>query len=112
MGLIARLFAVALWKRIALFVLGMIAPILYRIFASLGIGFFVIVGMSQLLSGIENYVKGLFSQVPLKILSILGIAQVDIALNIIMAALSARLMILTMDKMMKRPMRQLSFRGF
>jgi len=101
-----------IWMRIALFVFGIILPIVYKVLAALGVGFVTFVGIGALLSGIEAYVRSLFSQVPDKIFTILGMAQVDIAINIMFAALSARLAIMMMDKLMNRPIRKMGWKAF
>jgi len=110
--LFAWLWGGALWMRIAMFLLGVVLPIVYKVLAALGIGFVAFVGIGQLLSGIETYVRSLLGQVPDKIFTILGMAQVDIAINIMFAALSARLAIMMMDKLLNRPIRRMVWKHF
>jgi len=112
MPFLAWLLGGALWMRIALFLVGIVLPLVYRLFAGLGLGFVVFMGVGQLLSGIEGYVKSLFGQVPDKIFTILGMAQVDIAINIMFAALSARLAIMAMDKLLNKPIRRMGWKAF
>jgi len=75
------------------------AGVVFRALSALGFGYLTYVGVGSLLDNIESYVKSLFGSIPTEILQILGIAKFDIAINLILAALMARLFLVGMDKL-------------
>ncbi len=73
-------------------------PLVKRILISLGIGMVSMVGINVMLQGVESWVRGQFSGVMPEVASILGLAKVDIAVNVVLAAVATRAVIAGMSK--------------
>ena len=55
-------------------------------------------GIGHLIDQVDGYVKTLFGAVPPQASAILGMAKLDVAINIILAAVIARLLLAGIDK--------------
>jgi len=75
------------------------AGVVFRALSALGFAYLTYTGIGQLMDKIESYIKSLFGGVPIEIAQIMGIAKFDVAINIILAALVARLLLVGMDKL-------------
>ncbi|MGP9827765.1 DUF2523 family protein, partial [Ectopseudomonas khazarica] len=51
-----------------------------------------------LVDTVDGYIKGLFNGIPAPVAAILGMAKVDVAINIVIAAIIARLLLAGMDR--------------
>lgn len=80
------------------FLAQIVSGLVFRALASLGFAYFSYVGIGQLIDTVDNHVKGLFSAIPSSAASILGMAKIDVAINIMIAAVIARLLLSGMDK--------------
>lgn len=83
---------------LATFLGSIVSGLVFRALASLGFAYIAYVGIGQLIDTVDGYVKGLFSAIPQPVAAILGMAKVDVAINIIIAAVIARLMLAGMDR--------------
>jgi hypothetical protein len=83
----------AILPLIATFLGSIVAGLAFRILASLGFAYVTYQGINFLINNTKSYIVGLFSSLPPEIAAILGMAKVDIAVNIIIAAVIARLML-------------------
>ncbi|WP_312909562.1 DUF2523 domain-containing protein [Stutzerimonas nitrititolerans] len=88
---------VALLPILATFLGSIVAGLAFRVLATLGFAYMTYVGVGALIDSVQNQVQGLFSAVPPSA-AILGMAKVDVAINIMIAAVTARLLLAGMDK--------------
>lgn len=75
---------------IFLFLSAIVGPLVAKVLTSLGLGAVSYVGITVLLSGVKTYLIGEITGLPADILMILGLAKVDIAVNIALSAVAAR----------------------
>ena len=83
---------------IATFLGSIVSGLVFRALASLGFAYVSYVGIGHLIDQVDGYVKTLFGAVPPQVAAILGMAKLDVAINIILAAVIARLLLAGMDK--------------
>ncbi|MBP8170682.1 MAG: DUF2523 domain-containing protein [Pseudomonas sp.] len=83
---------------VAGFLGSIVSGLLFRALASLGFAYVAYSGLTLLINNTKSYVVGLFSSLPVEVAQILGLARVDVALNIIFAAIIARFVLMGMDK--------------
>lgn len=90
------------WLWIAQFVFMLIQPLINFVLRLLGIGFVTYVGYNVLLEQVANYVTSRMGSSTLVIQQILGLAKVDVAINIFLAAVTTRLVIAGLNKAQDR----------
>lgn len=83
---------------IAQFLAMVVSGLVFRALASIGFAYVAYTGISSLVESVDGYIKGLLSGLPHYVSAILGIAKVDVAINIIIAAVITRLLLAGMDK--------------
>lgn len=83
---------------LATFLGSIVSGLVFRALASLGFAYVSYVGIGYLIDQVGGYVKTLFGAVPPPVAAILGMAKLDVAINIILAAVIARLLLAGMDK--------------
>lgn len=83
---------------LATFLGSIVAGLAFRVLASLGFAYVAYVGIGQLIDTVKSYVQGLFNAVPHEVAAVLGLAKFDVAINIIIAAVIARLLLAGMDR--------------
>lgn len=88
----------ALFPIIASFLAMIISGLVFRALASLGFAYVSYTGFASLMDSMRGYITGLFSGVPSEAVMILGLAKVDVAINIMLAAVLARLALAGMDR--------------
>ena len=62
-----------------------------RIFLSLGVSFVTFQGLDSILSLASEHIKGLFGDLPIAAAALLGLADIDFAINLVFSAYAARL---------------------
>ena len=88
----------ALFPLIAKFLALVVSGLVFRALASLGFAYVTYTGLSSVVDTIKGYVVGLFSAVPADVIQILGLAKIDVAFNIMLSAVVARLALAGMDR--------------
>lgn len=83
---------------IAMLAIQIVGPIVFHALRLLGIGVVTYVGINLVLDQVKDYVIGNFSNIPLQVQQILGLAKVDVAVNIYLAAVTARLLLAGYNK--------------
>ncbi|MGG2397906.1 DUF2523 domain-containing protein [Pseudomonas sp. SH1-B] len=83
---------------LATFLGSIVSGLVFRALASLGFAYVSYVGIGQLIDTVDGYIKGLFNGIPAPVAAILGMAKVDVAINIVIAAIIARLLLAGMDR--------------
>lgn len=79
--------------------LGTIAgPLVKRVLVALGIGMVTFAGFQLSVNAAKAYVQSNFSGLPSDVVHILGLLKVDVAINIVFAAVITRAVIAGMDK--------------
>ncbi len=78
-----------------LFVQGVVRVVL----AAIGIGIVSFVGVQALVSSVSNQIRDSFNGLPADALALLGIAQVDLAVSIILSAYSVRASLYALRRM-------------
>lgn len=87
-----------LFPIIAKFLAMIVAGLVFRALASIGFAYVAYTGLGSLVDTIDRYIKTAFSGLPSEVVAILGLAKIDIAINIIISAIVARLLLAGMDK--------------
>ncbi|WP_043311466.1 DUF2523 domain-containing protein [Pseudomonas sp. ML96] len=75
---------------IFMFLSAIVGPLVAKVLTSLGIGAVSYIGITVLLAGVKTYLIGEITGLPGEILAILGLAKVDVAVNIVLSAVAAR----------------------
>ena len=83
---------------LATFLGSIVSGLVFRALASLGFAYVSYVGIGQLVDTVDGYIKGLFNGIPAPVAAILGMAKVGVAINIVIAAIIARLLLAGMDR--------------
>jgi hypothetical protein len=83
---------------LATFLGSIVSGLVFRALASLGFAYMSYVGIGQLIDSVDGYIKGLFSGIPPSVAAVMGMAKIDVAINIMIAAVIARLLLAGMDK--------------
>ncbi|MBU1305545.1 MAG: DUF2523 domain-containing protein [Alphaproteobacteria bacterium] len=83
---------------LATFLGSIVSGLVFRALASLGFAYMSYVGIGRLIDTVDVYIKGLFGAVPPSVAAVLGMAKLDVAINIVIAAVIARLLLAGMDK--------------
>lgn len=83
---------------IATFLGSIVAGLAFRVLASLGFAYMTYVGVGMLIDSVESQLTSLFSAIPPSAAAILGMAKVDVAINIVIAAVTTRALLSGMDK--------------
>lgn len=73
-------------------------PLVARVLLSLGIGAVTISGMQLLINQAKQYVMSNFSGLPSDAVAIMGLAKVDVCINIMFAAVVTRAVVAGMNK--------------
>jgi len=84
------------------FLLTIVSSLVFRALFALGFSYLTFVGLNSLMDSLKSYVHSLFSALPVEVAHLLGLAKVDIAINITFAAIAARLLLVGMDKLTGR----------
>ncbi|AXH75273.1 MAG: protein of unknown function DUF2523 [Inoviridae sp.] len=87
-----------LFPTVARFLASVVSGLVFRALVSLGFAYATFTGMNFLVDKVKAEVVSLFGSLPPQILGILGLAKIDIAINIIISAIVARLLLSGMDK--------------
>lgn len=87
-----------LFPIIAKFLAMIVAGLVFRALASIGFAYIAYTGLGSLVDTIDSYIKATFGQLPSEVVAILGLGKVDIAINIMISAVVARLLLAGMDK--------------
>lgn len=86
------------WMYAAMLVSQIVWPIINKVMSLLGIGVVTYVGINLVLEQVKSYVIGNFANIPIEVQQILGLAKFDVAINIYLAAVTARLLLSGYDK--------------
>jgi len=84
------------------FLLTIVGSLVFRALFALGFGYLTYVGFTNLMDSLKNHVYSLFSSVPVEVAHLMGLANIDIAINIMFGAIAARLLLVGMDKLTGR----------
>lgn len=84
-----------MWARILPIAIGYI---LARILYALGIGVVTYIGLEQLLSWVTDQIQGYIGMLPALTLNLMGMARLDIAINVILSAYSVNLGLMALKK--------------
>ena len=83
---------------LAKFLAMVVAALVFRALAAIGFGYLSYVGIGSLVDSAGGYIRSLFAELPSQVLAIMGLGKVDIAINIVLSAIIARLLLAGMDK--------------
>lgn len=83
---------------IAMLFVQIVGPIVFYVLRLLGIGAVTYVGINLVLDQVKDYVIANFANIPLYLQQILGLAKIDVVVNIYLAAVTARLLLAGYDK--------------
>lgn len=83
---------------VAMLVVQIVGPILFYILKLLGVGAVTYVGINLVLDQVKDYVIANLVNVPVQVQQILGLAKFDVAVNIYLAAVTARLLLAGYNK--------------
>lgn len=83
---------------IAMLAIQIVGPIVFSVLRLLGIGLVTYVGINLVLDQVKDYVIANLVNVPVQVQQILGLAKFDVAVNIYLAAVTARLLLAGYNK--------------
>jgi hypothetical protein len=83
---------------IFLFLSSIVGPLAAKVLTALGIGAVSYVGITALLSNVKSYLISQIGGSPPEVLAILGMLKADVAINIVLSAVTARAIISGMNK--------------
>ncbi|WP_312723688.1 DUF2523 domain-containing protein [Stutzerimonas nitrititolerans] len=75
-----------------------VGPLVKQVLKALGIGMVSYVGLQIMVDQVRGYVTSNFAGLPSDVVAVLGLAKVDIAVNIVLAAVITRAIVAGMDK--------------
>lgn len=73
------------------FLFWVVVPLAVKVLKALGIGFVAYVGINAVMSEADSYITGQLGQVAADMRGLLGLAKVDVAINILLSAITTRL---------------------
>lgn len=76
-----------------------LAPLIFYIFRVIGIGFITYVGSNLVIDQAKDYMLSKAGGLTLPLQQVLGLAQVDIAINIFFAAIATRMVLAGLNKL-------------
>lgn len=91
-----------LWLWAAQFIFMMIQPLIGWLFRVIGIGFVSYVGYNALLDQAMQFITARISSSSIEIQQILGLAKIDVAINIYFAAVTTRFVLAGINKAQDR----------
>jgi hypothetical protein len=91
-----------LWLWATQLIFMMLQPLINFAFRLIGIGFVSYVGYNVLLEQVTDYITSRMGETTMVIQQILGLAKIDIAINIFLAAVTTRLVIAGLNKAQDR----------
>lgn len=74
------------------------APLVKNVLVALGIGMVTFAGFQLMVNQAKSWVQSSFSGLPSDVIAILGLAKVDVAVNIVFAAVITRAVVAGMNK--------------
>lgn len=87
-----------LWLWAVQLIFLILQPLISYLFRLIGIGFVSYVGYNVLLEQVTDYITARMGETTVVIQQILGLAKIDIAVNIFLAAVTTRLVIAGLDR--------------
>lgn len=75
-----------------------VGPLVKQVLKALGIGMVSYVGLQLMVNQVKQYVTSSFAGLPSDVVSILGLAKIDVAVNIMLAAVITRAVVAGMDR--------------
>jgi uncharacterized membrane protein (DUF485 family) len=87
------------WLWVTQFLWLIVAPLVKTVFRAIGLGFVTYFGFNVLINAARDYMITNMGDTGLVIQQILGLAKVDIAINIMLSAVFTRFVIAGIDKM-------------
>jgi len=87
-----------MWAGLGAVLLGIASGLVFRALATLGFGYVAYKGINTFFDSVKAFAQDQFSVVPVQIMQIFGLAKIDVCINIILAALTARLLIAGLGK--------------
>ena len=90
--------AIAFFPLLAKFLAMVVSGLVFRALASIGFAYITYTGLGSLVATVKGHIVTLFGSLPPAVASILGMAKIDVAINIMISAIVARLLLSGMDK--------------
>lgn len=88
-----------LFPSLAKFLAMVVSGLVFRALTSIGFAYVTYKGVGLLVDKTKTEIISLMSSLPPSVAAILGIAQIDVAINIMISAIGARLLLSGMDKL-------------
>tara|TARA_R110000751_G_scaffold82220_3_gene165512 strand:- start:5199 stop:5498 length:300 start_codon:yes stop_codon:yes gene_type:complete len=79
-----------------------VVPLVFKVLKALGIGAVSYIGINLVLEQAANYIQSQMGQTTLLMQQMLGMAKIDIAINIYLAAITTRAVLAGMNKISGR----------
>ncbi|MCY1277695.1 hypothetical protein D9M70_264000 [compost metagenome] len=83
-----------------------VGPLVKMVLRMLGVGFVTYVGTNLLLDQVRSYITSHMGQTGIVIQQILGLAKIDVAINMMLAAVVTRAVLSGLDKLADRRRKQ------
>ena len=91
-----------MWYHLAILFSIIIVPLIQKLLKALGIGVVSYIGINLILEQAANYIQSQLGQTTLLMQQMLGVAKVDIAINLYLAAITTRAVLAGMNKLSGR----------
>ena len=87
-----------IWLWIAQFVMSLVGPLIFNALKILGIGTVTYVGINLMLDQVSDYIISRLSGLPNDLRMILGLAKLDVVINIVLSAVTTRFVMSGLNK--------------
>jgi len=91
-----------MYFHIAILLINIVVPLVTKVLKALGIGVVSYIGINQVLSQVASYIEAQLGSTTVMLQQILGLAKMDIAINIYLAAITTRMVLSGMNKITGR----------
>ncbi|MEO1819793.1 DUF2523 family protein [Pseudomonas sp.] len=91
-----------MWYHLAILFSIIIVPLIQKLLKALGIGVVSYIGINLILEQAANYIQSQLGQTTVLMQQMLGVAKIDIAINLYLAAITTRAVLAGMNKLSGR----------
>ncbi|MAD00789.1 MULTISPECIES: DUF2523 family protein [Pseudomonas] len=91
-----------MWYHLAILFSIIIVPLIQKLLKALGIGVVSYIGINLILEQAANYIQSQLGQTTVLMQQMLGVAKIDIAINLYLAAITTRAVLAGMNKVSGR----------
>lgn len=87
-----------MYFHIVILIANIIVPLFTKLLKAFGVGVVSYVGINQVLGQIASYIEAQLGGTSVMLQQIMGLAKIDVAINIVLAAITTRMILAGMNK--------------